>query len=96
MSVVVPDSSISDVAYPVWECWTKVYCARIGIVHGGGRLSNPTHYSPTRAGIPSASTCSTHLFQKEGEKKVLPQRRTYREEKHEDYLMHQRIATYNG
>ena len=80
---VIPND---DVAHPLRECRTIAHCDRVG--KSRFRMTgncDHTHQSRSRAGIPSASTCSTFSPQREGS--ALLQRRTYRKENYEDYLI---------
>ena len=62
------------------------HCDNVGkwLFHTLGEGGNPTHISTTRAGIASANTYSTLLFQKRW---YLIRRRAYRKEKPKDYLI---------
>ena len=53
-----------NVTYSLRERWTEIHCFEVG---NGGRFHivgvnqcDPTHYTATKAGIRSASTCSVH------------------------------------
>jgi len=81
---VKPDSPIKNIAYPLVECCIIARCTGVGKVRSrmAGVDCDPTHYTTTRLGILSGSTCSAQSIRKGI---ALLRRLTYRKENRKHY-----------